>query len=105
MLTLVRPCVLRDAFSLSFCLFISGSKLCYQVFLDLGKANISDLLAVRTENNYNSTSCGSCTERKLELVTDSTPPTNTFIFLGLVKLFFSSKVTVYKYWVSGILLQ
>ena len=51
MLTLVQPCVLRDAFLYHFGLFVSGSKLCYQVFLDFGKANIGDLLAVRTENN------------------------------------------------------
>ena len=50
--------------------------LCRQVFLDVGKTNIVDLLAII----FHSTSCGSCTEcSKLQLVTD-TPPTNTFQF-------------------------
>ena len=47
-------------FRLSICLFISAEVglLCKQVFLDLGKNNIGDLLAII----YHSTSCGSCTE-------------------------------------------
>ena len=96
-------CCSGRCFRLSIC--ISGlGQLCYQVFLDLGKANsnIGDLLAVRTGINisFNST----CTEHKLESVTYDLP-TNTFIFLGLAKLVYSSEVTVYKYWVSGILLK
>ena len=51
MLMSVRPSALRDAFGYQFvCLFQVGL-LCYQVFVDLGKANIGDLLAVCTENN------------------------------------------------------
>ena len=74
-----------DAFVSQFvCLFQVG-QLCYQVFLDMGKANIGDLLAVRTENStYHSTSSGSCTEFKLKLVTDD-PPKNTWVFLDLAK--------------------
>ena len=90
-------------FRLSICLFISAEVglLCKQVFLDLGKTNIGDLLA----SNNHSTSSGSCTEcSKLQLVTDGdAPPTNTFQFPGPCKsgLFFSN-VTAYKYLVSGI---
>ena len=82
-------------FRLSICLFISAEVglLCKQVFLDLGENNIGDLLAII----YHSTSCGSC-----ELVTDA-PPTNTLQFPRALQIWFiSSKVTAYKYWVSGI---
>ena len=54
----------------------------------MGKANIGDLLAVRTENSTyhssDSTSSGRCTELKLQLVTDD-PPKNNWVFLGLAK--------------------
>ena len=75
-------CVARR-FRLSTCLFISAEVglLCKQVFLDLGKTYIGDLLAII----YHSTSCGSCTEC-CELVTDGdAPPANTFQFPGPCK--------------------
>ena len=89
-------------FRLSICLFISAEVglLCKQVFLDLGKTNIGDLaiyiipqsvVAALNEINFS------------WLVTD-TPPTNTFsVSWALQILFISSKVTAYKYWVSGII--
>ena len=57
----IRPTMCNARrFRLSICLFISAEVglLCKQVFLDLGKTNIGDLLAII----YHSTSCGSCTE-------------------------------------------
>ena len=57
----IRPTMCgAGPFRLSICLFISAEVglLCKQVFLDLEKNNIGDLLAII----YHSTSCGSCTE-------------------------------------------
>ena len=75
----------QQCFCLSICLFISAEVglLCKQVFLDLGKNNIVDLLAILI---YHSTSWGSCTEctaNFCELVTDGDGSlTNTFQFPG-----------------------
>ena len=73
-------------FRLSICLFISAEVglLCKQVFLDLGKTNIGDLLAII----YHSTSCVTALNAAnfCELVTDGdAPPTNTFQFPGSCK--------------------
>ena len=101
----IRPtmCSARR-FRLSICLFISAEVglLCKQVFLDLGKTNIGDLLAII----YHSTSCGSCTEcSKLLWVGDWRWRSSDKYFSvsrALQIWFISSKVTAYKYWVSGI---
>ena len=48
MLTSVRPCALREAFVYQFVCSFKVGQLCYKVFLYFGKANIGDLLAVRS---------------------------------------------------------
>ena len=48
MLMSVRPYALREAFVYQFVCSFQVGQLCYQVFLYLGKANIGDLLAVRS---------------------------------------------------------
>ena len=101
----IRPTMCgAGRFRLSICLFISAEAglLCKQVFLDLGKNNIGDLLAII----YHSTSCGSCTEcSKLLWVGDWRWRSSDKYFSvsrALQIWFISTKVTAYKYWVSGI---
>ena len=83
-------------FRLSICLFISAEVglLCKQVFLDLGKNNIGDLLAII----YHSTSCGSWVGDWRWRSSDK----YFSVSRALQIWFISSKVTAYKYWVSGI---
>ena len=60
-------CAVR-CFCLSICLCISGlGQLCYHVFLDLGKANIGDLLALLTEKNISFNNLCNCTELESNL--------------------------------------
>ena len=101
----IRPTICSARrFRLSICLFISAEVglLCKQVFLDLGKTNIGDLLAII----YHSTSCGSCTEcSKLLWVCDWRWRSSDKYFSvsrALQIWFISSKVTANKYRVSGI---
>ena len=86
-----------------FVYFSWGRPICKQVFRDLGETNIGDLLAII----YHSTSCGSCTEcSKLLWVVDwwwrSSDKYFSVSRRALQIWFISSKVTAYKYWVSGI---
>ena len=108
MLTFVRPwyCVLRDAFVYQFvCLFQVG-KLCYQVFLDLGKTNIGDLLAVRTENNIIQQAAVAVPGYRYwtqSWIGDwRSSDKYSSVSWALQTWFISSKVTAYKYLVSGI---
>ena len=91
-------------FRLSMCLFILAEVglLCKQVFLDLGKTYIGDLLAII----YRSTSCGSCTECSKLLWVGNWRWRSSDKYFSVSRAlqiwFISSKVTAYKYWVSGI---
>ena len=101
----IRPtmCGARH-FGLSICLFISAAVglLCKQVFLDMGKNNIDDLLAIICH----STGCGSCTEcSKLLWVVDWPWRSYNKYFSvprALQIWFISSMVTAYRYCLSGI---
>ena len=86
----IRPTMCSaQRFRLSICLFISAEVglLCKQVFLDLGKTNIGDLLAIIYHSTVVEAVVAALNAANFcELVTDGdAPPTNTFQFPGPCK--------------------